>query len=95
MPEMHFRIRWPDGAVQTCYSPSLVIKDFFAPGQSYELADFVSRSRTALEIASERVRQKYGYGCGHASAQLADIERIAAQFREMPEARVTMEAFEE
>ena len=51
-----FVIRWPDGVVESCYSPSLVIKDFFAPGESYPLADFVERSRTALHIASERVR---------------------------------------
>ena len=42
MPEMRFHIRWPDGAVETCYSPSLVVKDFFSPGESYPLADFCS-----------------------------------------------------
>jgi len=26
MPEMRFRIRWPDGVAETCYSPSLVVK---------------------------------------------------------------------
>ena len=60
MPEMRFVIRWPDGVVESCYSPSLVVKEFFAPGESYPLADFVERSRTALHIASERVEAKYG-----------------------------------
>ena len=32
MPEMRFRIRWPDGSTESCYSPSLVIKDYFAAG---------------------------------------------------------------
>ncbi|MBI3528859.1 MAG: MSMEG_0570 family nitrogen starvation response protein [Betaproteobacteria bacterium] len=95
MPEMHFLVRWPDGSGQRCYSPSLVIKDFFVPGQSYPVAEFVQRSRTALDIASERVRQKYGYGCGHAAAQLEEIERIAAQFDNRSGVRVTVEAFEE
>ncbi len=95
MPEMHFVVRWPDGQAQRCYSPSLVIKDYFVPGESYAVADFVQRSRTALEIASERVRQKYGYGCGHASAQLEEIERVAARFEPQSGARVTVEAFEE
>ena len=54
MPEMHFRIRWPDGRREACYSPSLVIKDYFAPGQSYALPDFVAKSRDALTVASER-----------------------------------------
>lgn len=92
---MHFRVRWPDGETQRCYSPSLVIKDYFAPGESYELADFVRRSREALAIASERVRQKYGYGCGHAAAQLEQIEATAARFASGAHIRVTVEAFEE
>jgi len=47
MPEMRFLIRWPDGVAEACYSPSLVIKDYFAPGETYPLPDFVARSRTA------------------------------------------------
>ena len=56
MPEMRFRIRWPDGTPETCYSPSLVIKDYFAVGTDYALVDFLARSRTALSIASDRVK---------------------------------------
>ena len=50
MPEMRFRIRWPDGSAESCYSPSLVIKDYFAVGTDYALTDFLARSRTALAI---------------------------------------------
>ncbi len=95
MPELRFRVRWPDDSRSDCYSPSLVIKSFFQPGDSYPLADFVERSRSALEIASERVWQKYGMGCGHAMVQLAEIERTAARFALQPDATVTVEAFEE
>ena len=95
MPEMWFVVRWPDGSFETCYSPSLVIKDFFTPGESYPLADFVSRSQMALETASARVRKKYGYGCAHALAQLADIAQMAARFHAQPDASVTVETFEE
>lgn len=94
MPEMHFRIRWPDGVAEACYSPSLVIKDFFVPGQSYPLADFLERSRAALNSASARVQQKYGYACSRATAQLRRIEAAAKSFSDLPEARVTVEAFE-
>lgn len=94
MPEMHFRIRWPDGAAEACYSPSLVVKDFFVPGQSYPLADFLERSRAALTSASARVQQKYGYACSRAMAQLRRIEAAAKSFSDLPEARVTVEAFE-
>src|ERR1700749_1470994 len=80
MPEMRFRIAWPDGSTESCYSPSLVIKDYFAAGQTYPLADFLSRSRAGLTIATERVRAKYGYPCSRALGQLARIETVSQQF---------------
>jgi uncharacterized repeat protein (TIGR04042 family) len=95
MPEMHFRVRWPDGAVEACYSPSLVIKDFFQPGASYPLADFLARSRTALKIASDRVEAKYGFPCSRALGQLASIEAGCARFAASPEADISIEGFEE
>jgi uncharacterized repeat protein (TIGR04042 family) len=95
MPEMRFAIRWPDGTHESCYSPSLVIKDFFSPGESYPLDDFVTRSRTALNIASERVRAKYGFACSSAMDQLARIEAAAKTFAHLPGARVHVDAFEE
>jgi uncharacterized repeat protein (TIGR04042 family) len=94
MPEMCFFIRWPDGSRELCYSPSLVVKDYFAPGESYLLADFLARSRTALAIASDRIEAKYGHPCPRALAQLARIEAAAASFSNAPGACVTVEAFE-
>lgn len=95
MPEMHFSIRWPDGRPERCYSPSLVIKDFFAPGKTYPLDDFVARSRSALNIASERVKAKYGFACTSAMDQLARIETAAKAFAQVPGACVTVDTFEE
>jgi uncharacterized repeat protein (TIGR04042 family) len=80
MPEMRFTVRWPDGTVDDCYSPSLVIKDYLEVGGSYPVADFVRRSGEALNIASERVRAKYGFACSSALDQLARIERKAEGF---------------
>ena len=95
MPEMRFSIRWPDGTPETCYSPSLVVKDFFAPGETYPLADFVKRSHTALNIASKRVEEKYGWPCSRAMAQLARIEVAATRFADIAGARVAVDTFEE
>ena len=95
MPEMRFRIRWPDGTSENCYSPSLVVKDYFSPGESYTLDDFLARSRTALAIASERVKAKYGHLCSLAAAQLARIEDTASVFSDTPSVRVMVESFEE
>ncbi len=91
MPEVHFTVRWPDGSVETCYSPSTVIETFFVAGEAYPLADFLARSRAGLQAASERVRAVYGSGCSRAMAQLAAIEsRADAQ---TGEAAVVVETF--
>lgn len=95
MPEMHFTVRWPDGSTERCYSPSLVIKDYFVPGRHYPLDEFVRRSSEALDIASERVRLKYGMGCGHAMAQKAAIEARAERHADLPDAQVRVDSFEE
>ena len=95
MPEMRFHVRWPDGTKEFCYSPSLVIKDFFVPGESYRLADFLSRSRQALTIASDRVRARYGMPCGLALGQLQRIEATGRGFPDAPDARVTVVSFHE
>lgn len=80
MPAMHFHLRWPDGSDTRCYSPSLVIKDYFQPGQTYPLPDFMRQVREALNIASERVRAKFGFACSAAMDQLAELERQALRF---------------
>jgi putative flavoprotein involved in K+ transport len=74
---MHFDIRWPDGKTQRCYSPSWVIEEYLATGEPYGVDDFVERVRTALNIASERVRAKYGFACSSALDQLRSIEATA------------------
>jgi uncharacterized repeat protein (TIGR04042 family) len=93
MPEMRFIIRWPDGRQESCYSPSLVIRDFLREGESYPVPDFLQRSREALQIASERVKAKYGHACSLALGQLARIEATATQFEGQDDARVACETF--
>jgi uncharacterized repeat protein (TIGR04042 family) len=95
MPEMRFRILWPDGVAETCYSPSLVVKEHLRVGASYEPAEFFARCRVALNIGSDRVKEKYGHACSLALGQLARIEEVCAKFAYRPDARVSVEAFEE
>ncbi len=95
MPEMRFDVRWPDGAIESCYSPSLVIKDYFTPGQDYTVPDFLARSREALGIASDRVQAKYGFPCSRALGQLARIEERGAPFLALAAATVRIEQFDE
>jgi uncharacterized repeat protein (TIGR04042 family) len=94
MPEMRFHLRWPDGSTSACYSPSLVIGEYFRPGSAYPLGDFLQRSRTALRQASERVRAKYGFSCSRALQQLEEIEQRAARFAGTADAEVAVIAFD-
>lgn len=93
MPEVRFRIRWCDGTEEVCYSPSLVVKKYFEPDHTYDLEDFVARSREALQIGSDRVKEKYGYPCGLALGQLQQIEERAATYRQLPQAQVQVLQF--
>ncbi|MGZ5051931.1 MAG: MSMEG_0570 family nitrogen starvation response protein [Methylobacter sp.] len=93
MPEMRFRVRWPDQSESVCYSPSQIIKDFFEAGRDYPLYEFIERSREALSIASERVRQKYGYACSSAMDQLTKIEIQAIRFGDDDNPRVLVVEF--
>jgi uncharacterized repeat protein (TIGR04042 family) len=95
MPEMQFQIRWPDGTEAACYSPSLVIKDYLTVGETYTLQDFLDKSRTALNIASDRVRAKYGFPCGRAMGQLQVLESTAAQYQGLANPTVDVLAFVE
>jgi uncharacterized repeat protein (TIGR04042 family) len=78
MPEMHFRVKWPSGLVQDCYSPSYIVEEHLTEGTNYDVDEFVSRVRTALNIASERVLQRYGFECSSALDQLRAVEETAA-----------------
>jgi len=93
MPEMLFDVRWPDGHGMRCYSPSLIIKEYFEPGRSYPVEEFLRRSREAFRIADERVRARFGFGCGHGQRTLQDIEQKALACP--ADGLVTVERFEE
>lgn len=91
MPEVRFRVRWPDGAEVTCYSPSSVVREVITAGRSYPLTEFVARCREALTRASARVEAKYGVPCTRAAAQLAEIEALGGRYA--ADAPVTVTAF--
>jgi len=93
MPEVIFKVRWPDQTTTDYYSPSTAVHAHFTAGQSYALADFLTRSRVALHAASERVRAKYGYTCSSAMDTLAEIEGRAQEFGAQAEAYVLVVGF--
>jgi uncharacterized repeat protein (TIGR04042 family) len=77
---MTFDVQWPDGRVQRCYSPSLVMHDYLTTGSDYTVAEFVARSGTALHEASERVRAKFGFACSSAASTEDEITSAATEF---------------
>ena len=91
MPETLFKVRWPDGVVETCYSPSTIIREFYEVGRSYTRPEFLAASRAGLKAASDRVRMRYGSGCSRAMAQLAAIEHRAKTLDD--EAAIKVEEF--
>ncbi len=78
MPELVFRLRWPDGRDQICYSPSTVLREHLVPG-TVRVDEFVRQVRAGLSAASDRVRARYGVPCSLALAQLTAIEAEAAR----------------
>jgi uncharacterized repeat protein (TIGR04042 family) len=90
MPETYLHLRWPDGRATQYYSPSSILRDYFEPGTSYPVPEFVRVARTAFDHASARVKEIYGYSCSRAAASLAAIEHYAKGFSDQPEAAVTV-----
>lgn len=93
MPAVHFHVRWPDGSVERCYSPSTTIHDYLSPGE-YPLDEFVTRCQEALAAASERVHARFGFYCSSAQDQKQRIEAHASRFREHPDATVVVVSLE-
>ena len=94
MPEMHFSVRLPNGATIVCYSPSYIIEEYLSVGQQYPVPEFVARTREALNIASERVRERYGFACSSALDQQAMIEQTVSELSAREQAEhVTVLAF--
>jgi uncharacterized repeat protein (TIGR04042 family) len=61
-------------------------------GGSYPLPELLHRIDTALNIASERVRMKYGYACSQALDQLAALKDMSSHYA--PDSRVVVLSFD-
>ncbi|MEA5412877.1 MSMEG_0570 family nitrogen starvation response protein [Synechococcus sp. BA-120 BA3] len=85
MPEVELTLEWPDGGRSRLYSPSTVILEHLAPGQTVTVAELRSRGILALRQASERVRARYGFACTRADEEerrlLAQAGRYGDQER--------------
>lgn len=86
MPSVNFHVLWPDGQSVTYYSPSTIVYEHFTAGALYSQEEFASRTRAALDEASERVYKKFGYYC---TAAMAEQEKIDGKLRQLREGQVS------
>ena len=80
MPETTFSVQWPDGLVEHCYSPSLVVHEHLVAGEDYTVTEFSRRATYAMALASDRVREKFGFACTSAMATTEQIQVRAASY---------------
>jgi uncharacterized repeat protein (TIGR04042 family) len=80
MPAVNFKIRWPNGKEALGYSPSTVIYEHLKEGVSYPLPEFLERIESALNNASERVKQVKGFYCSSAMDTLSSLKGQASYF---------------
>ena len=74
MPETILTVKWPDGEMESIYSPSTIIKKYFEPGDEMNLKDFENKSKEAFEHASKRVEMVRGFACTAAISSLHSIK---------------------
>jgi len=82
MPAVNFKVRWPDGQESPGYSPSTIIYEHLHAGTPYALEDFMQRLESALDAASERVKEVKGFYCSSAMDTLASLKYQARRYSE-------------
>ena len=80
MPEVLLTLQWPDGRTSELYSPSTVILEHLAPGQTVTVAELRAKGTLALRQASERVRARYGFACTRTDEEQEKLRRQVADY---------------
>ena len=81
MPETYLRVQLPDNKEETIYSPSTIIKEYFEKATVMSLDEFESNCSKALNHASKRVYERFGYECTSAMGELARVNRLVDKIR--------------
>lgn len=79
MPAVRFSVQWPDGEKAIYYSPSTIIHQFFKPDSTIALERFLEQVDVALDAASERVFERFGYYCSSAADEQVRIREKAKE----------------
>jgi len=90
MPETILTVKWPDGEIESIYSPSTIIKKYFEPGEELDLIEFEKKSKEAFEHASKRVEMVRGFSCTAAMSSLHGIKSKVGELAAQEKAVVTI-----
>jgi len=77
MPAVRFLVKWPDGEQVVYYSPSTIILEHLKMPSELPMQEFLPKVDKALDEASERVYEKFGYYCSAASGEQEKIRKKA------------------
>jgi len=75
------RVQLPDQREEMVYSPSTIIKEYFKQASIMSLDEFQSSCSKALQHASNRVYERFGYECSSAMGELARVNSLVEQIR--------------
>ena len=81
MPETYLRVQLPDEKEEIIYSPSTVITQYFEKASVLSLDDFQNQCSKALNHASKRVYERFGYECTSALGELARVNSLVEKIR--------------
>ncbi|MEM6738242.1 MAG: MSMEG_0570 family nitrogen starvation response protein [Bacteroidota bacterium] len=82
MPEVNLRVKWPDEHISDVYSPSTIVRQYFSSGDLMTVSDFVTKCTEALEHASKRVEEKFGYACTSARNSIHNVRQSAKDLKQ-------------
>jgi len=82
MPAVRFLVKWPDGEQVVYYSPSTIILEHLKMPSELPMQEFLPKVDKALDEASERVYEKFGYYCSAASGEQEKIRKKADELKQ-------------
>ena len=81
MPETYLRVQLPNNKEEVIYSPSTIIKDYFQSATIMSLDEFQNSCSKALNHASKRVYERFGYECTSAMGELARVNVLVERIK--------------
>ena len=88
MPALNFKIEWPNGEIMECYSPSTIVRQYFQADDTLTIEELIAISTVALDRASERVEERFGFMCTAAAEQKDKIILAATVFESSAVVRI-------